>query len=389
VPSRLFVTLALGAAVVATAAVAQPDPQQRLRNLEQAIEENRSRTERIDREADKLERELQQLQRASVDSAARTQMHEDSVTDNEFRLNAFRVEERQKLEALNRRRQSVDTMLAALQRAARVPPEATMVSPGSAVESVRASLLLSAVIPDLVAQSEALKAELAALRQIRSEITARRAGLAGAQQRLEHEQQALERLIERKAKLRDQLVAESTEERRQLAALSASAGDLRNLIDRLEERDRRRNVAALAAPRPGGPAFSRARGTLSLPARGQITQRFGDENPSGLSVRGIVIETRPAAQVIAPFDGRVVFAGDYRRYGQLLIIAHGEGYHSLFAGLGNIDVVVGQWVLAGEPVGRMTQADGRVPELYVEIRRNGEAINPQSWLATPDTKVSG
>jgi septal ring factor EnvC (AmiA/AmiB activator) len=102
-----------------------------------------------------------------------------------------------------------------------------------------------------------------------------------------------------------------------------------------------------------------------------------------------VIETRPAAQVIAPFDGRVVFAGDYRRYGQLLIIAHGEGYHSLLAGLGNIDVVVGQWVLAGEPVGRMTQADGRVPELYVEIRRNGEAINPQSWLATPDTKVSG
>ncbi|MBM3505807.1 MAG: hypothetical protein FJX65_18330 [Alphaproteobacteria bacterium] len=393
-PKRFLVTVLLAGALAAGWAplLAQSDPQTRLRDVERAIDEGRSRTERLDREAEQINRELEQLQRASVESAARAQMQEDVVTDSETRLNAFRVEERQKLETLNRRRQTIDTILAALQRASRLPPEATMVSPDSAVESVRASLLLSAVIPELVAQSDALKAELSALRRIRSEIGTRRTGLANAQQRLEREQQAMQQLIDRKAALRNRVLAEGEEERRQIAALSTTAVDLRNLIDRLEDRDRRRSVAALPPPpRAAGPAgaFSRARGTLPLPARGRIAQHFGDEGESGVSVKGIVIETRATAQVIAPFDGRVAFAGPYRRYGLLLIIAHGEGYHSLLAGLGSIDVTVGQWVLAGEPVGRMGQADGQPPELYVEIRRNGEPINPQQWITATDARVSG
>ncbi|MSO64538.1 MAG: hypothetical protein EXQ85_01825 [Alphaproteobacteria bacterium] len=274
--------------------------------------------------------------------------------------------------------------MAALQRAARVPPEAVIATPSSAVDSVRASLLLSAVIPEMVAQTNALKDELAALRQVRSEISSRRVGLANAQQRLEREQQAVDRLIERKTRLRERLLTESEEEKRQLASLSASATDLRQLMDRLADRQR-------GAPLPADHllSFSRAPGTLPLPARGRLIQRFGEENEAGVTLKGIVVETRPLAQVVAPFDGRVAFSGSFRRYGQLLIIAHGEGYHSLVAGVGTIDVGVGQWVLAGEPVGRMSQGDGPGPELYIEIRRNGEPINPQPWLAAADTKVGG
>src|SRR3546814_20553792 len=105
-------------------------------------------------------------------------------------------------------------------------------------------------------------------------------------------------------------------------------------------------------------------------------------------LRGIRIETRSGAQVVAPADGKVMFAGPFRGYGQLLIIAHGGGYHSLLAGFGRIDRSVGQWVLAGEPVGQMsaTQAGpvqagqakagasgtGEKPVLYLELRRKGE-----------------
>ena len=93
--------------------------------------------------------------------------------------------------------------------------------------------------------------------------------------------------------------------------------------------------------------------------------------------------------IAAPFDGRVIYAGQFRTYGRLLIIAHGEGYHTLLAGLGKIDALVGQWVLAGEPVGsmartRLASADGSTagpsPELYLEIRKAGEPINPLPWL---------
>jgi septal ring factor EnvC (AmiA/AmiB activator) len=104
--------------------------------------------------------------------------------------------------------------------------------------------------------------------------------------------------------------------------------------------------------------------------------------------KGITIETRSAAQVIAPYAGQVVFAGQFRGYGLLLIIEHGEGYHTLLAGMDRIDSTVGQRVVAGEPVGVMGQTEGK-PTLYVELRRNGQPVNPLPWLTARKDKVSG
>ena len=96
--------------------------------------------------------------------------------------------------------------------------------------------------------------------------------------------------------------------------------------------------------------------------------------------KGLTIAARPGATVVSPFDGTVIaFAGPFRGYGELLIIEHTEGYHTLLAGLGRIDGTVGQRVLAGEPVGLM--GDEKAAALYVELRRDGQPINPLPWLA--------
>ena len=90
-----------------------------------------------------------------------------------------------------------------------------------------------------------------------------------------------------------------------------------------------------------------------------------------------------------PYDGRILFIGPFRAYGEILIIEHSGGYHSLVAGLGRTDGTVGQTVLSGEPVGIMT-ADGEDrPRLYIELRRNGTPIDPQPWLAAGEGKESG
>jgi septal ring factor EnvC (AmiA/AmiB activator) len=93
--------------------------------------------------------------------------------------------------------------------------------------------------------------------------------------------------------------------------------------------------------------------------------------------------------VVAPYDGRVRYAGTFRRYGQILIIEHGERYHTILAGLDRIDAVAGQWVLAGEPVGVMSRGESSGPVLYLELRRSGQPINPLPWLATTSDKVQG
>src|SRR5262249_44406467 len=130
-------------------------------------------------------------------------------------------------------------------------------------------------------------------------------------------------------------------------------------------------------------SFAKARGTMPFPVAGNLTARFGEASQAagdaGLLSKGITITARAGAQVVAPFDGIIAFSAPFRGYGQLLIIEHSEGYHTLLAGMGHIDVSVGQRVLAGEPVGVMENAGA--PALYVELRRDGQPINPLPWLA--------
>jgi septal ring factor EnvC (AmiA/AmiB activator) len=103
----------------------------------------------------------------------------------------------------------------------------------------------------------------------------------------------------------------------------------------------------------------------------------------------VVFQTRPGAQVVAHFDGRVVFAGRFRSYGLILIIDHGGGYHTLLAGLARVDIVVNQWLLGGEPIGAMSSTQSRSTRLYLEIRRRGQPINPLPWLAAQPSKANG
>jgi murein hydrolase activator len=137
-----------------------------------------------------------------------------------------------------------------------------------------------------------------------------------------------------------------------------------------------------------GRPFSRAQGEMLFPARGRIVARFGQLNETSSPSKGITIQTRSGAQVVSPYDGQVVFSGPFRGYGLLLIIEHGEGYHTLLAGMARIDSAVGQRLLTGEPVGVMAESEGK-PLLYVELRRNGQPVNPLPWLTARKTKVTG
>jgi len=129
---------------------------------------------------------------------------------------------------------------------------------------------------------------------------------------------------------------------------------------------------------------------LIMPVRGQLVLAYGQQATGAESAsKGISIATRTKAQVVAPYDGQVVYAGPFRGYGQILIIEHGGRYHTLLAGLERIDAVTGQWILAGEPIGIMGGPQERSPELYLELRHAGQPVNPLPWLATTDDKVQG
>ena len=216
----------------------------------------------------------------------------------------------------------------------------------------------------------------------------------------EHER--MQKLVKQKSQLRNAVAIKSEKAKKNVDKLASQAQDLRDLLGKLErqrkekerqEAERRRQeerrkqeekqsddliktrseaITNIAS------GFARAKGSLPMPARGTIITRYGEQKVKGVSSKGITIATRSNAQVISPFDGTVIFAGEFRGYGNMIIVEHGEGYLSLLAGLGNIDVELGQMLLAGEPVGLMPTDIGS--ELYVEIRKNNQPINPAAWF---------
>ncbi|MGI9388000.1 MAG: murein hydrolase activator EnvC family protein, partial [Methyloligellaceae bacterium] len=158
-------------------------------------------------------------------------------------------------------------------------------------------------------------------------------------------------------------------------------------------------TAALVSPARIKPArpFEKSKGLLPIPVRGRRIKEFGTPNEYGGKSKGLLIESRSAAQITSPSDGWVVYAGVFRSYGQLLIINAGGGYHILLAGMKNIDVSEGQFVLAGEPVATMgpraakakDSQQGPLPVLYVEFRKDGHPINPGPWWSDGPEKAQG
>ena len=317
--------------------------------------------------------------------------------------------------SLQGRRAVLSEVLAAAQRIGRRPPPALVVRPEDALGAVRSAIVLGAVLPEIRVEADALASDLAALVQVRAEAEAERDRLRANAASFQEEEQRLALLLEEKKKLSAVRADDLARETQRAEELALEARTLEELMAAMEKElasVREAEEAARDAARANRPsigdsarlqpaiAFSAAKGLLSLPVRGVEVQKFGDDNGLGGSAAGLSIATRAGARVTAPADGWVVYAGDFRSYGQLLILNAGDGYHIVLAGMERIDVELGQFVLTGEPVGVMGSqrlASAALPDvslsqpvLYIEFRKEGASIDPAPWWASSqDRKVRG
>lgn len=429
------------ALLVMSQAVAAPsaaeEVEQRLRELEKRRQAEKARLEKAEQEREELARQEKALREMSIKVASRVQEQESALTALEEQLIALEKTALQKSAELSQQDQHLVTLLGALERVARQPPYAMLGPDRSAEDTVRTAMLLRVAIPGIEQRAEALRGELAALASLREEITEKRRAAEKTREELENEKVRMADLVISKADLLRQTEEQRAALTSRIAELGKEAGDVRDLIDRLEEqrraeeralerereRERRQREQEIAlarqsgdlvpipepAPIPPDPPARNARSAtvsltladldsfprqrkavLGMPVSGRIVIQYGDKVDSGAKSQGIKIETRQNAQIVAPFDGTVAYAGPFRHYGSLLIIEHKGGYHTLLAGMSRIDTVAGSLLKAGEPVGVMGK-DSPIggPLLYLELRRNGTPINPQPWLAMRDGKVTG
>jgi murein hydrolase activator len=358
------------------------------------------------------------LNQALIDTAARLRSMESRIAETENRLGSLEGNEAKLRKTLAGRRTLIAEVLAALQRIGRQPPPAVLVTAEDALTSVRTAIMLGAVLPEMRGQAEKLAADLTALVDVRKNITEGQERLLRELAALAGERARTARLIEERQKKQTETEKALASEQQNVGLLARQAGDLKELIGRVEQgldratraarasqdkaaSDNRPEMAALKDPGRLAPAvaFAATRGHLLLPVNGVRIREFGAPDAIGGTEKGLSIATKVGAQVTSPCDGWVVYAAPFRNYGQVLILDAGGGYHVVLAGIERISVGVGQFVLTGEPVaimGNGSQMAATVTTgssqsvLYVEFRKEGTPIDPSPWWATSEgEKVRG
>lgn len=451
--AALAFCVSLGCAVMATAtAQTREDVRSKLDVQTKELESTRDRQRALESDVAAIDKERERINARLLETADLIQKSEARLNEIEARLGELGEQERVVRGSLNERQDNIAQLLAVLQRMGRNPPPVMITKREDALEMVRSAMLLSAAFPGLRSQATELVGRLEELVRVTNEVRTERERLKSETQELNDARTRLSGLMaEKKASLAERQ-AELAKVRSATIEISKSVDNLRALIasaDRaasqvnakIDEHNAKleaaahqaaaesanREASAVLEPVPGDggasddqmevavlapsaagfgkastgriePAipFHLAKAKLPRPTSGRNILSFGQQTEYGGPSKGMVFETRFSAQITSPCDGWIVYAGEFRSYGQLLIINAGGGYHVLLAGLSRIDVEPGQFVLAAEPVGTMGEAprvqrgaEGAKPVLYVEFRKDGRPIDPDPWWVKDPEKVQG
>jgi murein hydrolase activator len=312
------------------------------------------------------------------------------------------------------------------------------------VERLRAAALMRDADPALRAQLRALTGEIARLDALQKRIADKKGEEAAAQQALATARERLAAAVARRSvELREMLPPQSIDAALRIADTEREAKNIGDLIKRAEAAEERSGKprepkrAGRSGSKPAPPSQTsdptRPRELRSLseeasseesdwsqsgkpqdgtgqgrppshpplvpPVAGTVIGG-GGEPGAPMPNEGLSLDAIPGATVVAPFDGRILYVGPFRDLGRVLIIRHDRRYYSVLVGLGRADAKLGDWVLAGEPVGAMPDipsprsgAEAREAQesdpgrsLYYELRRDSRPVDPQPWLASVEDR---
>lgn len=379
-----------------------------LREAERVAEQRRQAAEAAAAEVRRRAEEEVRLAGQRVEAARRVQEAEAELAEARLRAAAARRDGQTAEAALAARAAAFEPLLPLILRLSLWPAETVLAVPAEPEDALRGALVLRGMVRQIEEEATALRGARDQAATALSVAEREAAALAAAERRARDASAALETALSQARRRR--ATAEAAEdraaERAQTAA--AQARDLAEVLQRLnrerqrreaaergnaaaraaaearrraeESRERRLSEEARAPREAAAPRAATPPGGRTLPVAGRIATSWGEAGPGGPH-RGLTFAAAPGSRVVTPCTGRAVFAAPFRTYGLLLIVDCGGGYHFVLAGLDRLDAAAGQRLLAGEPVGVLAGSGGSSASLYVELRRNGQPVDPRPWFA--------
>ncbi|MCK0129791.1 peptidoglycan DD-metalloendopeptidase family protein [Erythrobacter sp. F6033] len=410
VPFAIFACAALiavGAFVpmgIAQRDVGVMEPDEAQAQLERATREGQraeARAERLAREAENASEAADKTAREIASMAARIQRAEADIAAARARYSLAQTDRAALSDRLSKRQEPLVRLTGALQTTARRPLSLSALQPGSLKDLVYVRAVLDSAVPQIRERTAALRGELEEGRRLERRAASALENLRLKEQELQGKREELASLEAQQRLASRDARSSATRESERALALAEEARDLDGLMGDIDAAaGLRRELAALSGPvmRPanlGGGSASTVPTTpdptpsatpttasvpprdFQLPVQGRTIAGFGEERDSGLRSTGVSLAPVAGAQVVSPASGRVAFAGPYRGYGSIVIIEHPGGWTSLVTGLARINAEVGDEVIGGSPLGVAATEE---PSITIELRRDGEAVNPLQFL---------
>jgi septal ring factor EnvC (AmiA/AmiB activator) len=320
----------------------------------------------------------QQLDKA----AAQYRSQQELCLKSEDKLKSLEWEKTQKTFQLEKQLVRINGYLSALKKIQLISPAAILNSSMTPQRLVQSVIILNAFIRNILQSTQSIRSELQTLNTLKGSIEQ---GKISAQKLGEQYNEKLKE-IESLLRKRRQMVQSEIQSRKALEKridhLAHESHSLHDLMQRLESEESRPKQKTVKISPQTAQAPQQGKGRYKVkPVVGPIISSFGQKHEKlDTEGTGLIFQTKANSLVYAPLNATVVYAGPFRKYKKIVILAHHGHYHTLIIGLSQIEVSLGQTVFAGEPIGYTGTESPSY--LYVELRAQQKPIDPLPWFGS-------
>jgi septal ring factor EnvC (AmiA/AmiB activator) len=397
--------VALAGGIDTSQAQSQREAERKLAQMQRELKNIGEERRQLEGQRGDASRKLREADEKVARSARQLNQTESALREQQQALAELQDKRERLRKGLREQRAQLTTLLRAAYQVGDNAPLKLLLSQDSTADANRVLAYHRYVQNERAARIQNLTADLQALQQVEQDIQGRQQALAQTHQQQQQQTSTLQRDRKQQAGTVAELDGRYQERSEREKALGQDTKALEKLLANLRaaaaraEAERRaaakRAAEEAAATAKAGGSHKPGKtppkvvanapapkvGGLSWPVSGNLLARFGGTLPDGRSSSGVLIGAPLGNSVVAVADGTVVFSDWMTGYGMILIIDHGNGYMSLYAHNESLLRDAGTAVKRGEAVAKVGNSGGQgVSALYFELRRNGQPVDPSSWL---------
>lgn len=353
------------------------------KGLQLDIEKQKQREQELNQKKEQENAKLNELKKDIVPLASRIRETEQNLIEIERSITQNLIRQSELKEVLKKNQKILSDSLIATLRMKRVPNETLFLQAATPLQTAQTAMILERISPQIKQRVSYLSESYNELAKLQKDLDIQKENQNEQLASLLKEQKNIEQMIEKRQSYVQQTQKDIQAVQKKAQRLSLEAKNVKELIEkvRLQNEAAEREAEIARQKQQEAKKEIVSTGRHNWPVAGTVKVSYGTKDVYGAKTEGIKIETRPNAFVTTPMTGTVRFAGPFKRHGQIVIVEHSGGWHSLISGMESLNVNVGQLVKNGEPVGRMpSQNDDQGLLLYYELRYKGTPTNPSKKI---------